>query len=86
MHCVFIGDRENTHIFRHRDLQELYLAWRHLLFFLGGVIEHHLDTWVKSEPHAVAELRKSLYVDDLLSGGVTVAETKLLKQKAIEIF
>ena len=55
-------------------------------FLLGGVIEHHLDTWVEREPHAVAELRKSLYVDDLLSGGVTVAETKLLKEKAIEIF
>jgi hypothetical protein len=41
-------------------------------FLLGGVIEQHLDNWESRMPEAVAELRKSLYVDDLLSGGVTV--------------
>ena len=55
-------------------------------FLLGGVIEYHLDTWEEREPHAVAELRRSLYVDDLLSGGATVEETKELKEQAIEIF
>ena len=53
---------------------------------LGGVIEHHLDNWVEGEPHAKTEIRKSLYVDDLLSSGMTEEETKLLKAKAIEIF
>jgi hypothetical protein len=37
-------------------------------------------------PEAVAELRKSLYVDDLLSGGATVEEAQEVKQQAIEIF
>ena len=55
-------------------------------FLLGGVIEYHLDTWEEREPHAVAELQRSLYVDDLLSGGATVEETKELKEQAIEIF
>ena len=55
-------------------------------FLLGGVIEYHLDTCEEREPHAVAELRRSLYVDDLLSGGATVEETKELKEQAIEIF
>ena len=49
---------------------------------LGGVIEHHLDTWVEGEPHAKAEILKSLYVDDLLSGEMTEEKTKLLKEKA----
>lgn len=55
-------------------------------FLLGGVIKYHLDTWEAREPHAVAELRKSLYVDDLISGGVTVEKARELKQQAIEIF
>ena len=55
-------------------------------FLLGGVIEHHLDTWEAREPHVVAELWKSLYVHDLISGGTTVEEAKELKERAIEIF
>ena len=55
-------------------------------FLLGGVIESHLDSWKDREHYAVAELRRSLYVDDLLSGGATVEEAKELKEKAIEIF
>ncbi|XP_078345136.1 uncharacterized protein LOC144667518 [Oculina patagonica] len=55
-------------------------------FLLGGVITYHLETWEAREPHAVAELRKSLYVDDLISGGVTVEKARELKQQAIEIF
>ena len=53
---------------------------------IGGVIEHHLDNWVEGEPHAKAEILRSLYVDDLLSSEMTEEETKLLKEKAIEIF
>ena len=55
-------------------------------FLLGGVIEQHLDNWESRMPEAVAELRKSLYVDDLLSGGVTVGEAQEVKQQAVEIF
>ena len=55
-------------------------------FLLGGVIEFHLDTWEEHEPQVVAELRKSIYVDDLLSGGATEQEASELKAKAIEIF
>ena len=55
-------------------------------FLLGGVIEYHLDTWEECKPHAVAELCKSLYVDDLISGGVTVEKAVELKEQAIEIF
>ena len=55
-------------------------------FLLGGVIEYHLDTWEEREPRVVAEFRKSIYVDDLLSGGATEEEASKLKAKTIEIF
>ena len=54
-------------------------------FLLGGVIEYHLDTWKSREPHVVAELRKSFYADDLISGGTTVVEAKELNERAIKI-
>ena len=38
-------------------------------FLLNGVLEAHLDEWEKRNPLLVAELRKALYVDDLLTGG-----------------
>ena len=55
-------------------------------FLLGGVIEHHLARWESRKPQVVAELRKSLYVDDLLGGGATVEHAKEVKQQSIEIF
>ena len=44
-------------------------------FLLGGVIEC-LETWESCMPHLVAELRKSMYVDDLINGKPTVPEAK----------
>ncbi|XP_068726487.1 uncharacterized protein [Montipora capricornis] len=55
-------------------------------FLLGGVIESHLESWEPRRPELVAELCKSLYVDDLISGKPTVKETEQLKQGAIEVF
>ena len=55
-------------------------------FLLGGVIECHLETWETHMPQLVAELRKSLYVDDLISGKPTVPEAQQLKEGAIKIF
>ena len=55
-------------------------------FPLSGVIDHHPNTWEACEPHVVAELQKSLYMDDLISGGATVEEAKELTEWAIEIF
>ena len=37
-------------------------------------------------PHLVAELRKSMYVDDLISENPTVPEAKKMKEVAIRIF
>ena len=55
-------------------------------FLLGGAIECHLETWETRMPELVAELRRSLYVDDLISGKPTAEEARQLKQGAIEVF
>ncbi len=55
-------------------------------FLLGGVIDMHLSTWEDREPDIVAKLREELYVDDLISGSTTVAETREFKEKITEMF
>ena len=45
-------------------------------FLLGAVIEHHLGTWESRKPEVVAEIRKSIYVDDLITGSTTVLKQK----------
>ena len=55
-------------------------------FLLGGVIEHHLKSWEALKPELVAEIWRSLYVDDLLSGKPTVKEAQQFKEEAIEVF
>jgi len=82
--CGFIGNREHG---QHGET----LRFTRALFglapcLLSSVIEYHLDTWKAREPHVVAELRKSLYVDNLISDGTTVEETKELKERNNEIF
>lgn len=52
-------------------------------FLLGGVIENHFDSWEARNPELIAELRRSLYVDDLVSGKPTVKEAQDLKRGAI---
>ncbi len=55
-------------------------------FLLGGVLEHHLKCWESRKPEVVAELRKSPYVDDLVSGKTTIEQAQAMKDDAIEIF
>ena len=55
-------------------------------FLLGGVIQHHLENFRTVYPEIVSEIEKSLYVDDLTSGGEDEIKAKQLKSKATEIF
>ena len=55
-------------------------------FLLGGVIESHLDTWILKQPEIVGEIKKNLYVDDLISEGTTVSKAREMKNSATEIF
>ena len=55
-------------------------------FLLGGVIEAHLSNWEEKEPEVVERIRKELYVDDLISGSITVHKAREVKDKATVIF
>ena len=55
-------------------------------FLLGGVIQQHLEKSRSDHPEAVAEIVRSMYVDDLVTGGATVKEANEIKKAAIEIF
>ena len=55
-------------------------------FLLGGVIQQHLANFRTVYPEIVSEIEKSLYVDDLISGGETEMKAEQLKTKATEIF
>ena len=49
------------------------------------MIENHLDTWSTKYPEEVERLRRSFYVDDLLTGGENVTQAQERKERAIEI-
>ena len=54
-------------------------------YLLHGVMETRLDTWSKTYPEEVDHLRRSMYVDDLLSGGSTVEQATRRKEISREI-
>ena len=55
-------------------------------FLLGGVIQHLLESCREKYPEIVHETEKSLYVDDLISGGPTQAKAETIKLASVEIF
>ena len=50
------------------------------------MIEAHLDAWEERKPEMVEELRSSLYIDDLLTGGRNTSQAQQHKETAIEKF
>lgn len=56
------------------------------LSLLGGVIQKHLQAWEQCEPELVSLIRKSLYVDNLISGTPPVKEACQRKEGSIKIF
>ena len=55
-------------------------------FLLGGVLREHLECCRERFPVEVEEILRSLYVDDLISGGATVQKAQHLKESAQAIF
>ena len=54
-------------------------------YLLQGVVETHLDTWSERYPEEVKHLWRSMYVDDLLSGGSTIEQAEQRKEVAKEV-
>ena len=53
---------------------------------LGGVIQHLLESCRQDYPDIVSEIERSLYVDDLLSGGPTSGKAKEIKSINQNVF
>ncbi len=54
-------------------------------FLLGGVLATHLERWKSERPEDVEELKRCLYVDDIISGGETVQQAEKRKEAATVI-
>ena len=55
-------------------------------FLLNGVIQQHLENLQSRYPDTVNQIRKSLCVDDLISGGPSTDKAKCWKHEATKIF
>ena len=55
-------------------------------FLLGGVIHHLLESCRENYPSIVSEIERSLYVDDLISGGPTKEKAKEIKSASQIVF
>ena len=55
-------------------------------FILGATLDKHLSNYVDKYPEEVAEIKRSLFVDDVILGGGSLEEVKHLKQTAENIF
>ena len=55
-------------------------------FLLAGTLKVHLNKLKEKYPSEVEEIQKSLYVDDIITGGETEAEVADLKKTTIAIF
>ena len=66
----------------------LVFGLRHSSAILGSVISHHLDKYQSNHPEIIPSIKKSFYVDDLISGGNTVEQAlrmyKVAKQAMLE--
>ena len=55
-------------------------------FLLGGVIEQHLDSQPEELMESVNEIKRGLYVDDLILGGESAEKALEKKTQATDIF
>ena len=53
------------------------------LFLLGGTLHQHLEGMKERCPRAVEEIKKSLYVDDVITGGETTEKVRKLKESTV---
>ena len=55
-------------------------------FLLGGTLEQYLLSYEGQHAKIIEEIRRSLYVDDVISGGYTIEEMQQFKDTAIQVF
>ena len=82
-HWLRDGDTQKLEV--HRFTRVLFCC-NQSPFLLGATLEKHLKECEDELPKEVAEIRQSLYVDDILIGGGSVQEVQRLKEETMDIF
>ena len=85
MPCGFIGGRLKWTKWRRSGLQGCCSSWPRLHTCSRDALQSHLDAWADRYPDEIALPRRSMYVDDVLSGGRTVQEVQARKEIPREI-
>ena len=55
-------------------------------FILGATLEEHLKNSEEEYPETVAELKKNVYVDDVISGGENEEQLRKFREEALALF
>ena len=55
-------------------------------FLLAGTLKLHLESLRENYPEVIEEILRSLYVDDVITGGNTTAEVRNLKKTIVSVF
>ena len=55
-------------------------------FLLAGTLKLHLESLREKYPEVIEEILRSLYVDDVITGGNTTAEVRNLKKTIVSVF
>ena len=55
-------------------------------FLLGGTLHQHFKSMNERYPSAVEEIKKGLYIDDVITGGEMTEKVRKLKESAVAVF
>ena len=81
----WIKDKKTSNVEVLRFTRALF-GMAHSPFLLGGTLHQHLEGLKERYPSAVEEIKKSLYVDDVITNGETKEKVHKLKESAVAVF
>ena len=76
-HFIEPNDPNNTIVYR---FTRALFGLNQSPFLLGGTLEHHLSSYESQFPTEIDEIKRSLYVDDIILGGTSIEEVENLKK------
>ena len=81
----WIKDKKTSNVEVLRFTRALF-GMAHSPFLLGGTLHQHLEGLKERYPSAVEEIKKSLYVDGVITNGETKEKVHKLKESAVAVF
>ena len=56
------------------------------LFVIDATVQHHLQNYINTLEDLAKQIMEDVYADNLITGGENIADVKILKDTAIQIF